>query len=309
MRRILFWLWAFSLALPPVAFAAPRVVVDVPPVHSLVSAVMAGVGRPLLLISGGRSPHDYALRPKEGEALAEEDEIIWGGEGLDGMLAKPIASLGASARVLELQQVPGMELLPQRRAGVWSEQAAAAPPLHETGGSINPHLWLDPANARRIVAATAILLEAADPANAGRYRANAAAVEQRIAALRGVLERQLAPVRQQPFIVFHDAYEYFDRAFGLRAVGALSIDPEQPPGARRLLALRRLVQARGAVCVFSEPQFPSPLLAAITDGTSVRHGVLDPLGAALPPGPDLWFALMHALADHVTSCLTPQGGR
>ncbi len=308
LRSILSWLWLVFLALSQAVSAAPRVVVDVPPVHSLVAAVMQGVGRPQLLISGGRSPHDYALRPSDARALAGADVIIWVGEGLDGMLAKPIASLGASARVLDLSQLPGIERLPLRHGGIWSADGTAQ---HEAlqAGAIDPHLWLDPGNARRIVATTAALLAEADPADAARYRANAAAAERRITLLQAALERQLAPVRQRPFIVFHDAYHYFDHAFGLHAVGALSIDPEQPPGARRLLELRRLIQAHGAVCVFSEPQFPSPLLAAITDGTSVRHGVLDPLGAALPPGPDLWFEVMHALADNLTSCLTPPGGR
>lgn len=302
MRRLSLslWLWG-ALLLPPAAFAVPRVVVDVAPVHSLVAAVMQGVGRPRLLISGGRSPHDYALRPSDAGALARADVIVWVGEGLDGMLAKPITSLGRSARVLELLQLPGLERLPLRRAGVWRRPATAAP-----GGGVNPHLWLSPDNARRIVAAVADLLAGADPADAARYRANAAATERRIVALRGALARQLEPVRRRPFMVFHDAYAYFDHAFGLNAVGALSIDPEQPPGARRLLALRRLVQAGGAVCVFSEPQFPSPLLAAITDGTAARHGVLDPLGAALPPGPDLWFEVMRGLADSLSACLAPR---
>lgn len=304
LRRFSPLLLLTFLALSPAVFAVPRVVVDVPPVHSLVAAVMAGVGRPQLLISGGRSPHDYALRPSDAQALAGADVIIWVGEGLDGMLTKPIASLGASARVLELLQLPGIERLPLRHGGVWSHDTAEHGAL--LAGAVDPHLWLDPGNARRIVVATAALLAAADPADAARYRANAAETERRIAALQGELARQLAPVRQRPFVVFHDAYHYFDHAFGLQAVGALSIDPEQPPGARRLLALRSLVQARGAICVFSEPQFPSPLLAAITDGTTVGHGVLDPLGAALQPGPDLWFELMRDLANNLTACLSPQ---
>ncbi len=294
------------LLVPMAAAAAPRVVVDVPPVHSLVAAVMQGVGEPTLLIKGGRSPHDYALRPSDAGALANADVIVWVGENLDSVLAKPIASLGGKARVLELMDVPGMALLPARSGGVWAAEGEHAGHGH---GDFDPHLWLAPENARQIVSAVTGLLAAADPADAERYRQNAAAVIGRIDRLQAALAAQLKPVAGIPFLVFHDAYQYFDRAFGLHAVGSVSINPDRPPGARRLGELRALLLARGAVCIFSEPQFPSPLVGALIAGSSVRQGVLDPVGAGLEPGPGLWFALMQRLTDNLNACLARPDGR
>lgn len=177
---------------------------------------------------------------------------------------------------------------------------------HDHGGdatAIDGHIWLDPANARAIVAAAVAALSERDPANADAYAANGTALVGRIDALEAELAARLAPVRDRPYLVFHDGYHYFEDRFGLRAAGAVTVSPELRPGARRLTELRAEIADRGAVCVFSEPQFEPTLVETLTTGLTVGRGVLDPLGADLEAGPDLYPQLMTALADSLVRCL------
>ncbi|MBI1385625.1 MAG: zinc ABC transporter substrate-binding protein [Rhizobiales bacterium] len=167
------------------------------------------------------------------------------------------------------------------------------------------HIWLDPANAKAIVAAAAKALAEADPANGGRYMANAAALQARLDGLTTDIETIVAPVRERPFIVFHDAYQYFEHRFGLAAAGSITTNPEVAPGAERVTELRAKVRELGAVCVFSEPQFSPKIVSVITEGTGARTGVLDPLGADIAAGPEHYFTLMKRNAEAIRDCLTP----
>ncbi len=284
--------------------ASPRVVASILPVQSLVAGVMAGVGVPELIVKGGGSPHSYSLRPSEARALARAQVIFWVGPNLESFLAKSLATLGARAKVVMLAEAPGVRLLPARHGGVWEPDADE--PKTEAGhehGNWDPHIWLDPQNARAIVAAVVAALSEADPAHGALYRKNGEELEKRLDAMRAAMEKALAPVRGKPFVVFHDAYQYFDRRFGLNAVGSITAGPEQEPGVRRLEEIRRKIIASGARCVFSEPQFEPKLVEILIKGTNARAGVLDPLGADLPPGPGAYFTLMQQLAENLKGCL------
>jgi zinc transport system substrate-binding protein len=285
----------------PVA-AAPRVVVSIAPVHSLVAGVMYGVAEPTLLIPPGASPHAYALKPSGARALARAQLIVWVGEGLEPMLEKPLGALGGSAQVLELAEVKGMHLLANREGGVWGEGHTTAHEGH-AHGAVDMHLWLAPKNARRIVAAVAAELVSMDPENAEHYRNNARKLGQQIDALETTLHKQLKPLHGRPYIVFHDAYHYFEEAFSLSPAGAISVSPEQRPGARRIVEIRQAIRERKAACVFSEPQFRPDIVKVVLEGSGAHVGVLDPLGADLPPGREQWFELMRGLADALTECL------
>lgn len=265
---------------------APRVVVSIAPLHSLIAGVMAGVGGPTLLVRGGASPHGGALRPSDARALQAADVVFWIGPGLERFLDKPLATLAGRARVIALAEAPGLR-----------EVASHA------GGAPDPHVWLDPANARALVALAAAVLAEADPGNADAYRANATRLRARLDALDRDLAARLAPVRDVPYLVFHDAYRHFEARYGLTSLGAVTRNPEIAPGARRLSQLRRLISESGVVCLFTEPQFPPALARAVTGGTNVRIAALDPLGAALAPGPEAYFALMGSLADDLIACL------
>lgn len=281
--------------------APPRVVVSVMPLHSLTAAVMDGVAEPTLLLPAGSSPHDFALLPSDARALSEAELVVWIGEPLERFLAKPLARLAADARQLRVFDLPGLELLELRESGTWGGHA------HETHahGSIDPHLWLDPRNAAVIVAALAERLSALDPEHAQRYRANAETLRQRLAALDTDTRTRLAPVREVPYVVFHDAYHYFEHRYDLNAVGAVSLTPELKPGARHVAETRARIERLGARCVFSEPQFTPSLAQAVVRGTGAKLAVLDPVGAQLDPGPQAYFALLEGLRENLLACLSP----
>jgi zinc transport system substrate-binding protein len=165
------------------------------------------------------------------------------------------------------------------------------------------HVWLDPENARKMVAEIARVLADADPANAEKYKANAAKSDAAIVALAGDIARELEPVKGKPFVVFHDAYQYFERRFGLSALGSITLNPEAKPSAKRLTEIRKKLGALSASCVFSEPQFQAKLVAAATEGTSARSGILDPEGALVEPGPRAYETLLRNLATGLKTCL------
>jgi zinc transport system substrate-binding protein len=289
--------------LPSLAVAAaPDVVVSIKPIHSLVAGVMAGVGEPQLIVSGGSSPHVYSLRPSDARKLERAHLVFWVGPILDGFLEKPLTSLAGKAEIVELDHAPGVALLPARHGGDWEadedEHAHAASATEQDG-----HLWLDPANAKAIVQLAEVKLAALDPANAARYAGNAAALTQRLDALDAGLRQRLAPLEGRPFVVFHDAYQYLERRYGLRAIGSITVSPEHLPGAQRIQAIHGKVAALGAACVFSEPQFEPRLVQTVIEGTDARTAVLDPEGASLHAGAELYFTLMDGLADGLVTCL------
>ncbi|BBK33087.1 zinc transport system substrate-binding protein [Stella humosa] len=305
-------LFAAALAAASIALAHPAVALDVvttvKPIHSLVAAVMAGGDAPHLLIGGTASPHTYALRPSDARRLEAADLVVWVGPTLETPLARPIASLARPERVLTLTRADGVHVLDAREGGPWEADDHDHGHKHGTKGAAEEsdgHLWLDPTNAAAIAVAVAERLAGLDPGNAARYRANAERLRTEVAALDQDLAHRLAAVRQRPFLVFHDAYQYLEQRYSLTAVGAIAISPERKPGARRIQALRRRVAETGAACVFSEPQFDAGLVATVTEGTKARTAVLDPLGASLKDGPALYPALMRAITGALAGCLAP----
>jgi zinc transport system substrate-binding protein len=273
-----------SAAAPKVV--APKVVVTVLPVHSLAAMVMQGIGTPGLLLKGGAAPHGYALRPSDARLIGNAEIIFWIGPAFETFLSGPLASLGRGAHITALAAAPGMVA------------------IKTPAGATDMHLWLDPINAQAMVRAMQGALSRTDPANAAAYAANAAAAAARLKALDRELQRRLQPVQGIPYVVFHDAYRYLERRYGLTAIAAVTTGPARPPGARRLRRIRRRMSERGARCIFSEPQFRPALAEALVRDTGARHAVLDPLGAGIAPGRDAYGALLRRLAGALTDCLT-----
>lgn len=297
------------LPLAPAARAletsGPLVVVSIKPIHALVAGVMQGVAEPQLLIKTGGSPHGYALRPSEAKSLAKADLVVWVGPALESFLEKPLSTLGRKAHQLELSQVLRDQLLPAREGGSWDEHIHDAghadhpAEVHHDDKEMNPHLWLSPLMAQQIVAQIAMSLNEIDPAHQAVYQRNAAQLLQRLAQLHQQLTSKLTPVKGVPYIVFHDAYQYFESTYGMNAVGSISIDPERKPGVKRIIEIRHKIKALNARCVFREPQFEPRLVATIIEGTGAQTGILDPLGAELPVGPESYFQLLNNLADNL----------
>lgn len=289
---------------------APAVVASIAPVHSLAAMVMDGVAVPRLLVSGGASPHDFALKPSHARALARARLVIWVGPGLEHFLVKPLATLARRAQKLALVKTPGLILRPARGGGLWETSGRgrrAVPQAHESQAHEQPggdlHIWLDPRNAIAMVREIARVLARMDAPNGARYLANMRRAVAGITALDVALEARLASVRRVPYFVFHDAYGYFEGRYGLNAVGAVVVAPNRRPGIKRLKAIRARLQFARAACVFTEPQFAPALAATITEGTGAGVGVLDPVGVGLVPGPGLYPALLRGLADGLIACL------
>jgi zinc transport system substrate-binding protein len=287
------------LTLPQPVYPTPRVVVSIAPLHSLLAAVMQGMARPELLVPAGASHHAYSLRPSDVRNLHGADLVVWIGKPLERFLANALTTLDPSTQKIAVAKLPEIALVPARQGGVWGEGQ-----LRPTRGRpVDPHLWLNPANARVIVEVFADHLAKLDPANAGNYVANAQQTLARLANLEADLTRRLEPIVETPYVVYHDAYHYFETRYSLAAVGSITSDPDSSPGARRILEIRDLLSTTGVRCVFSEPQFQPALVRTVIEDTRARRGMLDPTGAGIEPGPNLYFDLMNRLADSLVECL------
>ena len=280
----------------------PHVVTDIAPVHSIVSVVMRGIGEPALIVPPGASPHDHSLRPSDARALDQADIVIWMGGGLTPWMDTSLMALaGDSSQVVLLEQT-GSELLPVRYGGVFGEATAGnhSDHDHESEDGMDPHAWLDPENASVWAAAVAEILASADAENAAEFRNNASMFQRQMEVLTDEIDRMLDPVRGRPFVVFHDAYQYFEHRFGMGAIGAVTNTDAVDASPARVSTLRDKVAQSGAVCVLTEPQFDPGLAKAIG---AAKLGEIDPIGATLEPGPDLYPDLLRNMARALVGCL------
>ncbi len=305
---------------------APRVVADIGPVHGLVSEVMQGAGTPDMILAPGASPHGGSLRPSEARALSQADVVFWIGPALTPWLVPALEELAQDAEHVSLMKAPGIRLLEVREGAGFEahdhdhghdeahddEHDEAHGEEHDEGHEeardhgdhgaepIDPHVWLDPANAMVWLDVIAQTLSAQDPENASLYARNAKAAVSRIAAQMDQVAARMAPVAGRPFVVFHDAFHYFEARFDVEATGAISVSDAMAPSPARVAEIRDLVAESGAVCVMSEPQFNAGLIDAVG---AQKSGVADPLGAGLTPGVGFYAQLIDALAISLETCL------
>ncbi|MEV4610808.1 zinc ABC transporter substrate-binding protein [Neorhizobium sp. LMR1-1-1.1] len=307
----------------PGAFAAtPDVVVSIKPIHSLVASVMKGVAEPKLIVEGAASPHTYNMRPSNAAALQNADLIFWVGHGMEAFLEKPLEALGSKASVVTLEDAPGLTKLKFREGGVFEPEAEeeghdhghshGAAQEHADGEDDGDHdhegndvhLWLDPMNAKAMAAEIEKQLVQADAEHAATYQKNAAELMGKLDALDAELKAELSPIKDKPFIVFHDAYQYFEHRYGVKVAGSITVSPETMPGAERVKEIHQKVEDLGATCVFAEPQFEPKLVKVVTEGSKAKSGVLDPEAGALKEGPELYFDMMRGLATSLKTCLS-----
>lgn len=305
-------LWFSALVVSAASAAPPKVLVTVRPIHSLVAAVMGDIAQPGLLLTGSQTPHSYTLVPSDAKALSTADLVLWVGEPLETFLEGPLETLSSGSLVIELASEGSVRLRENRDGGVWETDESGHShdshvegdhDHHEDHGSMDGHIWLDPRNARAIVKIAANALSKSDPNNAGLYQDNATQTLQRLDAMEVRIRAALSSVQGQPFLVAHDSLQYFDTFFGLNAVGAIAVTPDQPPSARRLSELRQKANALESVCLFTEPSFAPKVMSVIADAGNTRPGVVDPLGVNIEPGQALYFDLMEGLARDLAECL------
>lgn len=284
----------------------PSVAVDIPPVHSLVSIVMEGIGAPDLIMQAGASPHGYSLRPSEAAALQRANLVFWISEDLTPWLEGPIKVLASDAKSVELLETEGTTELEFRDGATFEANDDDDEQEHEEDHAHHghdPHAWLDPENARVWLDVIASDLAAIDPEHADAYAANAAAGKADLDNLINEINMQLDGFHSRNFIVFHDAYQYFENRFNIFAAGSIMLGDASDPSPARIAEVRKKVKKLGVSCAFSEPHFNPGLMETVFRGTNAKTGMLDPLGADLELGPDLYPQLLRNMANNLIACL------
>ena len=272
----------------------PRVATDIGPVYSLAARVMDGIGVPDLIIRHGASPHAYSLRPSEAAALEKADLVFWVSEGLTPWLKSRLEILASKARVVELMKADGAIELPYREGATFAN--------HDDHNVIDPHGWLDPENGKAWLGVMASELSKIDPSNTDLYFQNAAAGTLEISEAVARIDEALISVRGVRFIVFHDAYQYFERRFGISASGSILVGDALAPNPARIIEIRGQVAEMGIGCVFSEPQFNPGLVASVFQDAEVSTAVIDSQGIELALGMALYPQVLESIAKEIVDC-------
>lgn len=304
---------------------APRVAVSIKPLHSLVAGVMAGVAEPELVISSNVSPHGFSLKPSDATLLSEADVVFWVGPELESVLQAPIETLAENAVSVPVLNAPGLQLLHYRDPHDHGDDEGhkthddhsnhTTDDEHSDHGNhyghdhqghelIDPHVWLDPLNAKLIVRHIAEELAELNPENRLAYVRNREIVTNWLDTLHGEISGLLDPVSSRPFVVFHDGYQYFETRYQLNNLGSLRLQPETSPGAKHVREMQVLVREKKVACVFTEPQFDNRLAYTVIEGSDAKTAIVDPVGSMNAPGLNLYFEMMQGLARAFVQCLS-----
>jgi zinc transport system substrate-binding protein len=283
------------------AQAEVKVLTSIKPLQLIAAAVQDGVAIPEVLLPPGASPHNYALRPSDVRKVQSVDLLYWIGPDMEGFLPRVLN--GRTLPSVAVQDLPGMKL---RRFAEDSHSHAEEADEHDHDhrpGTLDAHLWLSPVNARVIADKMAADLSTADPANAERYQSNAKAFDERLDALDQRLKKRLASVEGKPYFVFHEAFDYFEEAYGLKHTGVFSVAAEVQPGAQHVAAMRKRLQEVGKTCVFSEPPLRPRLAETLVAGLPVKLAELDALGGYTPATAQGYEQVLEKLGNDLAGCL------
>ena len=308
MSRKLFSISAVATLLGSSAIAdVPNVSVDIAPLHSLVASVMNGVGVPSLIIPPGSSPHDHQLRPSEAKAMQDANIVFWMGEELTPWMENAVKTLSSNASVTTFLENDKTSLLEFREGALFEahdhEDEQHDEEHDEQGhGSHDPHAWLSPNNAKAWLDVIAAQLSSYDTENAGVYFTNAASAKSEIEMMIAEINLALDPIRGGKFIVFHDAYQYFENDFDFQASGAISIGDASDPSPARIAKIQKRIRDEEINCVLAEPQFKANLVQTVMEGSQANTNVIDPLGAGLKPGILLYNKLIKNMAQSLADC-------
>ena len=311
-----------------------KVVASIKPIHSLASSLMDGVGKPDLIVDGYASPHGFAMKPSHAKMLQEADIIFWVGEDLENFLVKPLSSIAKKAEKIELMDIKGLEILKFRERNIFDDHDHDDHGHDDHGkkeddhddhghddhgkkeddhddhghddheghahGEFDPHIWLDPVNAKVILKEMAEHLIENDEKNSSTYKKNLAKALKDIDKLIKDTKSELS--KSVASIVFHDAYQYFEERFNVNILGAFTVNTDVMPGAEQLAEIREIIEHDKVACVFSEPQFNPDIIKAVAKDMDIKTGVVDPLGATLNPGKDLYFDLIRNMSASFKNC-------
>lgn len=285
---------------------ALEVLTTIKPLGFIAAAITDGVSEPKVLLPTGASPHDFALRPSDIRSINEADLVVWVGPELEGFMAKPLAK---HPHVLTLTRVEGMPLFDYSKQAGHEEPADGEHEGHDHDGheghhheGVDPHIWLGPTQALVIAKAMSETLSARDPGNAERYRANLLAFQAKVDAKDKVIAGQMKVVNQKGYFVFHEAYGYWERHYGMSSKGHFTVSPERRPGAKTLVEIRKALEEKQASCIYAEPQFSPAVIESVARNTGAKVLLLDEVGEQVPLGPDGYPQFMQQLADAFAQC-------
>ena len=306
-----------------------KVVASIKPIHSLASYLMNGVAKPDLIVDGYASPHGFAMKPSHAKMLQNADLIFWVGEDLESFLEKPLGSIAKKAEKIELMQIKGLQVLKFRERNIFDDHDDHGHDDHDkkedhdshakkedhddhgkkedhddherhAHGEFDPHIWLDPINAKVILNEMVEHLIENDPKNEAKYKSNLDKALKDIDKLTIDVMTELS--NSVSSIVFHDAYQYFEKRFNVNILGAFTVNTDVIPGAEQLAEIREVIEHDKVACVFSEPQFNPDIIKAVAKDMKIKTGVIDPLGATLNPGKDLYFSLIKNMSASFKGC-------
>tara|TARA_Y100000590_G_scaffold469960_1_gene660976 strand:+ start:4257 stop:5294 length:1038 start_codon:yes stop_codon:yes gene_type:complete len=323
------------------ANAEIKVVASIKPIHSLASYLMDGIAKPDIIVDGYASPHVFALKPSHAKMLQNADIVFWVGEDLENFLEKPLDSIAKKAEKIELLEIKGLNKLKFRERNIFEDHDdhghddhghkkkddhddhdhAKKEDGHKEGdhddhnhkkkddhddheghhhGEYDPHIWLDPINAKVILNEMVEHLIENDAKNASTYKSN---LEKALKDIDKLTIEVMTDLNQSTSsIVFHDAYQYFEKRFNVNVLGAFTVNTDVMPGAEQLAEIREIIEHDNVTCIFSEPQFNPDIIKAVAKDMDIKTGVLDPLGATLTPGKTLYFDLIKNMSKSFKGC-------
>ena len=313
INKFLFATFFFLLLGFSHAKAELQVVTSIKPIHSLASLLMDGIGTPKLIVDGSNSPHNFTLKPSHAKMLQNADLVFWVGEDIETFLEKPLGTVAKKAKKIELMEISQIKKLKFREKNIFEghhddhghkKHDDHGHKKHDDHGHAHgehdPHIWLDPLNAKVILTVMAKNMKMMDKKNSAKYDANLKKVNAKIDGLVSEINKDIN--KNAKYVVFHDAYQYFEKRFGLKTLGALTVNTDVLPGAEQLKDIRKVIKKENAKCIFSEPQFNPKIIKAIAKDTNIKTGVLDPLGADLKNNKDLYFKLLNNLSNSLRKC-------
>ena len=305
--------------------AEVKVVTSIKPIHSLASYLMDGIGKPDLIVGGNASPHGFSMKPSHAKMLQDADIVFWVGEGMENFLKKPLSSIAKKAEKIELMEIKGLNVLKFRERNIFDEHNhddhghddhakkeddhakkeddhAKNEDDHEdhNHGQYDAHIWLDPINAKLILNEMAEHLIENDSKNTSIYENN---LDKALADIDKLIIEVMTELNKDiSFIVFHDGYQYFEKRFNVNVLGAFTVNTDVMPGAEQLSEIREIIEHDNVSCIFSEPQFNPDIINIVAKDMNIKTGVLDPLGATLKSGKNLYFDLIRNMSASFKGC-------
>ena len=292
-----------------------KVVTTIKPLHSLISSVMEGVGEPSLIIEGTSNPHTFVFKPSHAQMLEEADIVFWVGEDLEAFMEKPLDSLAGNATKISFMELSSIEKLKFREENIFDDHDDHGHDDHDghedeheghddhdghNHGEFDAHIWLDPSNAIKMVLEISHELSEADPDNAAKYEQNE---NKTITSLNNLINEINSFIpKDASYVVFHDAYQYFENRFGVSSAGALTLNPDVLPGAKQIDAIQDLIQDKNIKCIFSEPQYNPKIIETLAADMKISTGIMDPLGAFIDQGPEMYNQLILNIANPLKDC-------